>query len=511
MTGLTDQIRLALHAIWVRRWLALAVAWGVCLAGWVAVSFVPNRYESQARVFVQVQTLLSGKIGIDKSEMQRAVDSVRQTLTSNENLKTVVKSTALGRTVSSDADMAAHVAALQKGITIEEKADSLFSISARVGFSELNDAQRAELAPEVVTKLIDLFQSQNAAGGRGETQSTLEFYDKQIAEKRIDLDNAETQRAGFEQQNAGLVGGANSVGVQLAQLRQEQASVESDLAGARSSLAAANGQLAATPATTQTSVPGMVGPARARLSALEGQLADMRARGWTNSHPDVVAVNSQLPAARAAARGEGAGGSTVTQSNPVYASIRSSQAERQASVASLEARKGQLDQQVAGLTGRMSSEPAVQAAYDKLTRDTETLKAGYDKLLQDREEVRLRGQVESSTSPVQFNVVDPPSRPTSPAAPNRPVLLIAVLILGLASGVAAAWVKSQLTTTYATVAGLERASGVSVIGAVGEALTPTLRAERKRQGTVFAATLAGLGAMFALLMVIEIASRGGVA
>ena len=508
MTGLTDQIRLALHAVWVRRWLALAVAWAICLAGWLAVSLVPNRYESQARVFVEVQTLLSDKIGIDKADVQRAVDSVRQTLTSSENLETVVKSTALGETVTSDEEMASAVAALQKGITIEEKADSLFAFSARVGFSGVDNAK---LAPEVVTKLIDLFQSQNAAGGRGETQTTLEFFDKQLAEKRIDLDNAETQRAAFEQQNVGLVGGANSVGVQLAQLRQEQASVESDLAGARSSLAAANGQLAATPATTTTSVPGAIGPARARLSALEGQLADMRARGWTNSHPDVVAVNSQLGAARAAARGEGTGGSTVSMPNPISSSIRSAQAERQASVAALEARKRQLDAQVAGLTGRMSSEPAAQAAYDKITRDTETLKASYDKLLQDREEVRLRGQVESSTSPVRFNVVDPASRPTAPAAPNRPMLLVAVLILGLGAGVAAAWVKSQLTTTYPTVAKLERASGVPVIGAVGEALTASLRAERKRKGVVFAATFAGLGAMFALLMVIEVAGRGGVA
>ena len=167
MTGLTDQLRLALHAIWVRRWLALAVAWGVCLAGWLAVSLVPNRYESQARVLVQVQTLLSGKIGIDKADMQRAVDGVRQTLTSSENLTTVVKSTALAETVLSDADRADAVAALQKGITIEEKADGLFAISARVGFSGLSDAQNAQLAPDVVTKLVDLFQSQNAASGVG--------------------------------------------------------------------------------------------------------------------------------------------------------------------------------------------------------------------------------------------------------------------------------------------------------------------------------------------------------
>ena len=511
MAGVTHQIRLVLHAVWVRRWLALAVAWGVCLAGWLLVSMVPNRYESQARVSVQAQTLLSDKIGIDKAEVQRAVDAVRQTLTSNENLTEIVKATALARTVASDADLAARIAALRESLVVEEKADGLFAMSARVGFSQLSDAQNAELAPEVVAQLIGQFRTQNSAGGRGETQATLDFFDKQLAEKRIDLDNAEAQRAAFEQRNLGFVGTGQSVGSQLAQLRQEQASVDSDLAGARSSLAAANGQLSATPATIESTLPGAIGPARARLGALEGQLADMRARGWTANHPDVVAVSSQLPAARAAARGEGSGGSSSRQSNPVYASIRSAQVERQASVAALDSRKRQLELQISGLTGRMSSEPVVQTEYDKLTRDTDTLKAGYEKLLADRDEVRLRGQVETSTSPVRFDVVDPPSRPAAPVAPDRPVLLTAVLVLGLASGVLVAWMKSQLTTTFPTVARLEQASGVAVIGAVDEALTTASLAERRRRATVFAATCAGLGVMFALLLVIEFSSRSVVA
>ena len=508
MTGITDEVRLALHAIWVRRWLALGVAWAICLLGWLAVSLVPNRYESQARVFVQVQTLLSGKIGIDQSDVQREIDSVRQTLTSSENLKTVVTSTALGRTVTDDADMAARVADLQKAVTIEETADGLFTVKARTGFSGLSDTENAELAPAIVGKLIDLFRTQNALGGRGETQTTLDFYDRQIAEKRMDLDTAEAQRAAFEQRNAGLVGEGGSASSQLAQLRQEQSSVESDLVAARSALAAASGQLAATPATTSIPVAGGQGPARARLSALEGQLSDMRARGFTDNHPDVVAVERQLPAARAAARGEGSAGSTISQPNPVYSSIRASQVERQTAVASLTARKGQLDGQVAQLMGRLSGEPAAQAAYEKLTRDTDTIKQGYDKLLSDREQVRLRGQVETSTSPVQVNVTDAPSRPTAPSAPNRPLLLFGVLIVGLGAGAAAAWVKSQLTTTFPTVARLERASGVSVLGAVGEALTPLRTAERRRQATVFAAALGGLGVMFAVLLVIDIAVRG---
>src|SRR3954464_8562160 len=64
MDGLYEQLRIALHQVWKRRWLALAVAWGLCLVGWLVVALIPNRYESVAHVFVQAQSLLPTQVGI---------------------------------------------------------------------------------------------------------------------------------------------------------------------------------------------------------------------------------------------------------------------------------------------------------------------------------------------------------------------------------------------------------------------------------------------------------------
>ena len=37
MAGLYDELLVLLHGIWSRRWIALAVAWGVCMLGWLGV------------------------------------------------------------------------------------------------------------------------------------------------------------------------------------------------------------------------------------------------------------------------------------------------------------------------------------------------------------------------------------------------------------------------------------------------------------------------------------------
>ena len=70
MDGLYEQIRIGVHQVWRRRWLALAIAWGLCLLGWLAVALIPNEYESRARVFAQMQSILPQQMGITAAERQ---------------------------------------------------------------------------------------------------------------------------------------------------------------------------------------------------------------------------------------------------------------------------------------------------------------------------------------------------------------------------------------------------------------------------------------------------------
>src|SRR3546814_4210801 len=58
MNSLYDEFRVALHSVWTRRWLVLAVAWGICILGWLAIASIPNRYDSRARLLVDVNQIL---------------------------------------------------------------------------------------------------------------------------------------------------------------------------------------------------------------------------------------------------------------------------------------------------------------------------------------------------------------------------------------------------------------------------------------------------------------------
>src|SRR6202021_1671979 len=105
-----DPIRLLIRqyvtAAWRRRWIGVIGAWLGCAFSWGAVTFIPNEYESSARLYVDADAvltpLLSG-IAAD-SAPQSQLDLIQRTLLSGPNLEKVISKTDLDLTVSNPSD-----------------------------------------------------------------------------------------------------------------------------------------------------------------------------------------------------------------------------------------------------------------------------------------------------------------------------------------------------------------------------------------------------------------------
>ena len=498
MNSILDELRTAAFAVWNRRWLALGVAWGVCLLGWLALAMVPNGYESKARIFVQLDDALAEQIGIGVGDRKRAIDRVRQTLTTSVNLEKVVKSTRIGEDVATPRQMDGAIAALAKNIKVVSEEDNLFAISAVSNDSALSDAENAKLAQDIVQKMIDMFREENLAGGRGEMNESIAFMNQQLGDRQKALELAEQKRLAFESAHPELARGGAGVIQRLEASRTELRGIDADLAAAQSALAAINGQLAGTPQTLAVAGPG--GGARGSLAQVQSDLAGMRARGMTDNHPDVISAKSQIAALRTAALTEGPG---VGTPNPAYTSLQSIRIERQAGVQALVARRGAIQSDVARISAENISNPELAAQAQSISRDYDVLKTQYDKLLQDREEMRLRGQVETERSAIKFQVVDPPSTPRAPSAPNRPLLLAAILVLGLGAGAGVAFALAQLRSSFSTAAKLEKATGLPVLGTISHVMTDAARELRVRSNKHFYAVSAALCGLFFLLLVAE--------
>ena len=507
MDGLYEQFRIALHQIWRRRWLAMAVAWGVCVLGWLVVALIPNSYEAKARLFVQMQSILPSQVGISPDERQSQMMRLNQTLTSNENLVRIVRRTDLNSLVASEADLAAEVAALRQRIQIVAQPDNLVEITARSDVSGFSNGQNARTAAATVQGLIDLFVEQNLAGDRRETGQSLEFLDEEIRRREVALQEAEQRRMEFEQRFMGLLPGEGSIAQRMSAARVEMANLEQQIAAHQGALNSMRTQLASTPPTLPSMGGEVPTTASGQIAALEAQVSQNLARGWTEQHPDIIAARQQIARLRPHAAAERRSGSGGGISNPSYVSLRAMMGERQAQLSAAQTRRAQIQSDLAALSERQASEPGLAAEQARLNRDYDVLKQQYDQLLANREQVRLRSDVQSRTSPWIVQVVEPPRVPTVPASPNRPLFLTLILFVAAGAGIASAFVAGQLQTTFPTQAKLASITGLPVLGTLSEVVNPAERDRRRQRLVWFGGAGGALAASWALLMVVEFWQR----
>ncbi len=297
MNGLYEEFRIAVHSVWQRRWLAMGIAWVICLLGWLGVAMIPNTYESQAKLFVQTKSILADNTGVNPADQQKQIDTVQQTLTSATNLEKVVRGTDLGKGLVTPREIEGAVNGLRTAIKIKSEQSNLFEISATMTASGRSDGEAANLSRAVVQKLIDLFVEENLAGGRGETSDTLRFLDEQLAKRQKELEIAEQKRVKFETENLGMLPGIGSVSQRLEQGRVEINQIDSQLIAAQSALAAINGQIAGTPQSIAGAAGGggvnPLAQAQGELAAMgcidpadrRNRLLDKTARRWREQPP----------------------------------------------------------------------------------------------------------------------------------------------------------------------------------------------------------------------------------
>ena len=492
MNDLFDEVRAALYSAWSRKWLALGVAWAVCLAGWLFVASIPNTYESHAKIFVQLDDVLSKQIGIAGSDMTD-IARVKQRIASASTLGEVIKSTKLGENVRTPRDMENAIGSLAQRVQVRSQEDNLFEITAAMGRSDYTDAENAKLAQDVVVKMLEIFRQANVEGTRGEVSDAVALLDQQLDQRAKELEKAEARRTEFEAQHPELIGGSAAISGRLQNARTEMRGVDADLAAAQSALAAITGQLASTPKTISGGGANGGGSA---LQQAETQVAQLRARGLKNDHPDMQTALRQLQLLRQM------GGDAATAGgmpNPAYSSLVSIRAERQANVQALLARKAALQADISMTMADQVSEPGLAAEAQRIGRDYEVLKNKYDELLQDREEMELRSQVESERSSFRFDIIDAPGISTKPAAPNRPILLVAVMVLGVGAGLGSAILLTLLRSTFSTADGLKKSLGLPVLGTISNIVPPERKAVEDRRMRLF---YAGSGALAGLLVVL---------
>lgn len=494
-----DQVR----GMWRYRWQLVIVAWLVALPGWIVVYKMPDVFQASAQVSVDTNSLLPILTkGLTASEnLISEVDLVSRALLTRPNLEKVARETDLDLRAETPQEMESLITGLQARVQVRGGRDNVFSIS----FTDQNRTKAAD----VVSALLNTFM-ESSLGAQGDDADMTEravSLEMQNHEQR--LLKAEADLAAFKKLNLGYMpdDGADyytrlqtalsnvaEAERQMRQLRERRDEIARQLEGEEPVF----GLMPSTPAQAAAgcSKAGNVSELQAQLSQLQVD--------FTDKHPRIVMLRetiSQLQAECEAER-EAMGGvvpvvnpeTNSLDANPVYQNLRMQLSNANVELAALQEEHRSRQREVYKLREDVDKIAVVETDLKRLNRDYGVVEGRHQELLRRWETLQSKKRLDPVTDQVQFNILEPPFAAEKAVAPNRPMLLIAMLVIAIGVGGAVAFGLNQLKPVFYTRRSIRKVVGMPVLGSVSMILSPDQIAANKRK------TLAWVGANVALLL-----------
>jgi len=464
-----------LRGVWRRRWLVAAVAWPTAVVLGIAITFIPERYEAGARIYVDTQTVLKPLMAglAYQPDIEQQVRMLAKTIVSRPNVERLVDRPEL--------DLGSPDAKIRER-TVNRLLDQIKFVSAGTGnqYEIRYRDTNPERARHLVEATLDLFVNATEGSKKRDSEEASRFIDEQIKSYETKLVEAENRLKDFKIKNFGVSGVSNQDYFgRMSALADDVNKLRTDLRAAEESRDAYRRELASEapllPVEPSLNVaPAIVSEVDARLEVQKKQLDDMLRR-YTDEHPDVLAarrVIAQLEGqkrAEAEARARAANGkdkAVAAATSPIYQKLRISLAETEAQVASLRsqlsAQQARLDQ-VRALAGRV---PQVEAELAQLNRDYDIIRKNYEQLVSRRESASLGVKLDESSQLAEFRVVEPPRVAPTPVFPSRSVLALLAVVATFVLALGSPLLAEYLRPTFADINALQSATRRPVLGTV---------------------------------------------
>jgi polysaccharide biosynthesis transport protein len=258
---------------------------------------------------------------------------------------------------------------------------------------------------------------------------------------------------------------------------------------------------AVAPAETSTAAGGdeadpvklPAGPPGRRLVAARALVETLRMR-LTPEHPDMQRAERLVKQLEDEAAGAPAAPDRRAGLQ-AYRDTRIKQAQDELTkvnqqIAAREALEMRLRDAVAGYQGRVQAVPERVSEWTDLTRDYGTSQQVYASLLAKREDARIAASLERQRAHEQFKVVAEPQVPTAPVSPNRPVIVLIGLVLGLGLALALLAFHEVRDSTIRAESEVLTTLGIPVLAMVPVVTTVTDRRRARRRRVTLSAAAA---------------------
>lgn len=489
MEALLDTVLRLLAVAWRKRWIALAVTWIVCILGWAFVMMLPPKYEASAQLYVAADPVLTPLLrGIAiNGNSEQEFNLLRETLLSTPNLQQLIQREGLHAQGAGARE--ALTRALRSRVSVKPQSRNLFTIHY-VG----HDPRRAY---DIIEGLVNIYVERASVHNQGDIDNAGKFLQSQITYFHNQLKSLETRRAAFQAKYLDLLPGVNGVSAVEASSTRVR-TIKTQLQDAKAEQALLTSELSKSRPLLSGTAAGGGNPA---LGAALARLAQLRQQ-YTNDYPGVQAAEAQVQSLEHGPSSGGKASYSLPVANPVYEALHLKLLQTQSAILTLTRQLARARGEHLKLKALARSQPGVAANYINLNRNYGVLQKEYQDLISRREAMRIGAAANIDANQVQLQVINPPVQPRLPIGPNRRLLLIAVLLIGVGAGLASGIILGEFEGRVQSEADL-RSFGVPVIGHISDLTpSPSMAAPALRVGIGGALLLSVFSALFLATFVI---------
>lgn len=464
----------------------------ILAAYWVAMA-LPNTYTSYSTVLVEPQAVDPKLVeaGVAESDLDQRLHLMTAQILSRPRLSRIIDEFGLYEDESEYMLREEIIDLMLERIRVEPVISDLAQARRsrdqeisefKISFDDYSQEMARDVAQKLANEFIESHINQRVQGA----QKSLDFIDSELERLAGRIQIVEAEIKDVKDENPGM----NPEDFTANQRRLER--TMADLAAAQRELTTALSDLEfyRSQAALEMPMPNDdASPAR-RVDLLNLQLADLKARGATDKHPDVVKTRAELEAVRALLEGgigEGGDATSSAYQGRIAAEVRRAEIRGAAANQEVERIRAQADD----LERLIIGAPAVAERLDALTREYEHLSSSYQDFSTRQQEATVQAQLERRQLGEQFRVLEAAFIAPEHSAPNRVLIVALAIVLGLGMGAGIGVLMEALDTSAHDARSLQQTLQLPVLVAIPQIWLESDRiAERRKRMRTIAATIA---------------------
>jgi polysaccharide chain length determinant protein (PEP-CTERM system associated) len=496
MNGMADfDVSRILNSFYARKHLIISVSFVIFLLGIYTATLLPNVYQSSSLILITPQRLPSSFVtSTVTTDLGERMQSIIQGILSRTQLEKIVREFNLYSATAS-ATMEDRIERLRKTIKVELRRNNAFQLSF--------ESDNPKNAQEVTGRLASLFieenlhvREQQALGTKSFMTAEADRLRKELEEQEVvvnqykaahryelpeqldsNLRTLEQLRREMEASNQRLTALQERKGI------LQKQTVESDILGV---------DLLSGGITS----PAEDGGQNLKVQIKKKELESLLQR-YSSKHPDVIRIKKEIETLQAESGAPTPIKSTTptiaSNGNPLKQVLQAQINDIDNEIQTLRAQRDQIREQVGLLQARVDASPIRAIELSKISRGYEITLRKYQDLLSKSLESELSENMEKKQKGEQFQLLDAANFPLKPIRPNRPMIVLIGLIVGLGGGFALAFVWDNLDKSFKQSDEINAYVNLPVLATVPALLTRSSVLEQRRSHGIL--ILASLGVL----------------